>query len=282
MKGKGKVFAFVTFALGVLVFLQAPPLQAQTYTVLHNFSGSDGVYPWAGLISDASGNLYGTTEGGGPVGYGTVFELAYSNGTYTENVLYSFAGPYTGGAGADGASPYAGLIRDASGNLYGTTYGGGTYGNGTVFELVKSSGTYTEHALYSFGASNTDGEHPWAGLTRDALGNLYGTTYEGGASGFGTVFELALTPQAAIQNIVNQVNALDAQGALTAGQDGSLVKQLQHAIKMIDAGKINGAIGNLESFITEVNDLYNSGVLTESQYNDLFTAANSVVTQLQQ
>ena len=94
-------------------------------------------------------------------------------------------------------------------------------------------------------------------------------------------FSAATTPQGATQVIVTQVNSLLAQGVINKGQDNSLVNQLQHAIRMMNAGKINGAIGNLESFISEVNDLYNSGVLTADQWNELISAANSVITELQ-
>ena len=100
-----------------------------TETVLHSFgNGTDGASPFAGLIFDAAGNLYGTTSAGGTYGTGTVFELTGGR----EQVLYSFKSRY----GADGATPYAGLIFDAAGNLYGTTYWGGNYGDGTVFELT--------------------------------------------------------------------------------------------------------------------------------------------------
>jgi uncharacterized repeat protein (TIGR03803 family) len=149
--------------------------------VLYSFSGSDGAYPYAGLIADASGNLYGTTYFGGANGEGTVFKMTPSG---TETVLYSFSG-------SDGAYPYAGLIADASGNLYGTTHGGGanvSFGidYGTVFKLTPSG---SETVLYSFSGSS-DGGFPYAGLIADASGNLYGTTYQGGADGFGTVFKL--------------------------------------------------------------------------------------------
>jgi len=159
-----------------------------TYTesVLHTFNYTDGANPYTGVLMDSSGNLFGTTYSGGTGGYGTVFELVNSSGTYAETVLYSFADK------PDGAYPKAGLIMDSSGNLFGTTYFGGTYNFGAVFELVKSSGTYTETVLYSF-AANADGAYPQAGLLMDTAGNLYGTTSQGGpgsANGLGTVFEL--------------------------------------------------------------------------------------------
>ena len=157
-----------------------------TYTekILLNFNYTNGGYPYAGLIMDSSGNLYGTTYFGGTYGGGTVFELVNSGGTYTENLLYSFT--YK----TDGASPYGALIMDSAGDLFGTTNRGGTSGYGTVFELVNSSGSYTERTLYSF-AGSSDGAYPQAGLVMDSAGNLYGTTTSGGGtSNAGTVFEL--------------------------------------------------------------------------------------------
>src|ERR1017187_2524690 len=157
-----------------------------TETVLHSFTdGADGSLPSGNLIMDADGNLYGVADYGGnsscsnvghPSGCGTVFKLAPS-GTLT--VLYSFTG------GSDGADPSGGLIMDATGNLYGTTWGGGAYGYGTVFKLDSSG---KETVLHSFQSS--DGSGPSSGLIMDAKGNLYGTTYSGGAYGKGTVFKL--------------------------------------------------------------------------------------------
>jgi uncharacterized repeat protein (TIGR03803 family) len=168
-----------------------------TEKTLHNFgaSATDGESPLAGLIMDAAGNLFGTTGGGGDAlvcglgSCGTVFELANSPAGYTEQILYEFTG-------SDGAGPVASLIMDASGNLYGTTAYGGAYGFGTAFELIRSSGSYTETVLHSFGGTSSDGVMPVASLLMDAAGNLYGTTKMGGSAtacggyGCGTVFEL--------------------------------------------------------------------------------------------
>jgi uncharacterized repeat protein (TIGR03803 family) len=132
---------FVAICLFSLISLESQPAHAQqaTETILYGgFSSATGEYPcdFGSLVMDASGNLYGTTEAGGTSGVGTVFELVNSSGSYSEKVLYSFTN-----SGGDGLYPIAGLIMDASGNLYGTTLEGGTSGDGTVFELVNSSGT---------------------------------------------------------------------------------------------------------------------------------------------
>ncbi len=161
--------------------------------VLYNFgNGTDGIYPYASLIFDTAGNLYGTTQQGGTYSVGTVFALTpTAGGGWTEKVLYSFCSQPDC---TDGADPSAGLIFDVAGSLYSTTYYGGSYGpygGGTVFELTpEAGGSWTEQVLYSFPTTGTDASHPDAGLIFDAVGNLYGTTYYGGTSGWGTVFEL--------------------------------------------------------------------------------------------
>ena len=148
------------------------------FTTLHSFDGSDGASPWAAVILDGSGNLFGTTSGNSLSGPGTVFRL---DGSGTLTTLHSFDG--TGG------QPYGDLIRDASGNLYGTTYTGTPpfLGSGTVFKL-DSAGNLT--TLHSFNSPN--GANPYASLILDASGNSYGTTSEGGSIGFGygTIFKL--------------------------------------------------------------------------------------------
>ncbi len=163
-------------------------------TVLYSFTGkSDGASPVAGLTADKAGNLYGTTTAGGANGNGTVFELAVptvTGGKWAEKVLHSF------GTGSDGTVPVAGVTFDASGNLYGTTSAGGTYGYGTVFRLVPATPSWKETILHHF-ELQADGGVPYAGLVFGGK-NFYGATSDGGAGGAnggGTVF--ALSPTAA-------------------------------------------------------------------------------------
>jgi uncharacterized repeat protein (TIGR03803 family) len=133
-------------------------------------------YTYAGVTLDSSGNLYGTTVGGGAYGLGTVFELTRgSKGRWTEQVLHDFEG------GNDGEAPYASPVLDTAGNLYGTTRYGGVSGNGTVFELTLTNGKWTDRVLYQF-TGGKDGSQPWSGLILDATGNLYGTTLDEGIS----------------------------------------------------------------------------------------------------
>jgi len=173
--------ALTLAVLSALLLIAARPAHALTESVLHSFAnnGTDGYEPYAGLAIDPKGNLYGTTHMGGPFNAGTVFKVTPKG---TETVLYSFTG------GTDGAYPFfAGVVRDKAGNLYGTTSSGGVNNLGTVFKLTP---TGTETVLHSFANDGTDGSVPLAGLVLDKTGNLYGTTYAGGASGAGTVFKV--------------------------------------------------------------------------------------------
>ena len=207
--------ALVVMIAQVIVATQSA--QAQTYKVLYSFTGgADGRTPIAGLVGDAAGNLYGTTvDGGDPTcdlnpGCGTVFKLDTSG---TETVLHTFTW-------ADGTHPVAALVRDASGNLYGTTIWGGDstcyvpYGCGTVFK-VDTTGKYTVLHTFTGGA---DGVGPEADLIRDAAGNLYGTTYQGGASDRGTVFKLDTSGAERVRHIPGAHPA----GALVRDAAGSV------------------------------------------------------------
>jgi uncharacterized repeat protein (TIGR03803 family) len=147
-------------------------------------SGYAGAYPSTALTLDASGNLYGTAEGGMFDG-GIVFELVANEGGWTHKTLYNFRN-----AGEDAFAPASPLIFDRAGNLYGMTDYGGVYNNGTVFELVpQADGRWAEKVLYSFN-NNGDPYQFVGGLVMDSSGNLYGTTGRGGAYDGGIVFEL--------------------------------------------------------------------------------------------
>jgi uncharacterized repeat protein (TIGR03803 family) len=191
--------AFAT-ALAVILALGSvsPSAQAQTLTVLYRFTGgADGENPVAGVVRDAAGNLYGTTGCNFCVsGFGSVFKVD-KNGK--ETTLHSFTG------GTDGGNPNASLVRDAAGNLYGTAFSGGAFGGGTVFK-VDTTGDFT--VLYSFAAYPNDGEAPFAGLIRDAEGNLYGTTSSGGVYFDGTVFKLDASGNETVLHSFNGTDGL--------------------------------------------------------------------------
>ncbi len=206
------------------VYELSPPAQpsgAWTESVLYSFKDlTDGYFPQGDLVFDSAGNLYGATQFGGGKGTncnslygycGTVFELSPPNSegdSWTENVLHSFAGATEASATGDGAAPNGGLVLDSEGNIYGTTYYGGSViglcdggvggtGCGTVFELTPPSGMggeWGETTLYRF-RSNPDGGNPDGGVVLDEMGNLYGTTVGGGDNGNGTIFELEHPPE---------------------------------------------------------------------------------------
>jgi uncharacterized repeat protein (TIGR03803 family) len=194
MRGKklslGLTVVFATFALATLTMATRAPAQVAT---LHSFNPNtkDATYPDSSLTFDKAGNLYGTTRIGGAYNDGAVFELVpKAGGGWSEKLLHSF-----NPNGKDGVNPYGGVVVDPSGNLYGTTYFGGTYGFGTAYELVhQPSGAWVEKILHNFNDTGTEGEYPAAGLVFDAVGNLYGTTVLSSPGGLGTVFELKRGP----------------------------------------------------------------------------------------
>jgi uncharacterized repeat protein (TIGR03803 family) len=178
------------FGLGV-VYQLAPkgPGAAWHYTMIHAFTGGDdGATGSAGrLLVDEQQNVYGVATVGGEHGVGTVFRISPSPGQgWTFTTLYSFQGE------PDGVFPYGGLVRDANGRFYGTTYYGGEHGDGTVFRLSQRAAGWREEVLYSF-TGEEDGAYPISHLVLGPNGSLYGTTSEDGAPGCscGTLFQLS-------------------------------------------------------------------------------------------
>jgi len=170
-------------AVIVVALLATTAWAASKEQLVHVFNGHDGGGPEASLVFDAAGNLYGTATGGGTFGFGTVFKLTRgTSGKWSETVLHNFES-------TDGQYPYCGLVFDAAGNLYGTTHYGGANGYGTVYKMAFANGTWTQSVLHSFNSS--DGDGPDGLLVFDGAGNLYGTTYFGGANNSGTIFKLS-------------------------------------------------------------------------------------------
>ena len=181
-------------------------------TVIYSFKAlKNGVFPMSPVIFDSLGNLYGTTDQGGAHGYGVVFELSPQGTSWTETVLYSFAG------GTDGADPDGVLIMDPAGNLYGTTYQGGTGNNGTVFELSPSGGNWTEQVIY-----NTP-NGVVTGVTMDTAGNLFGAG-DSSVAGDSAVFELSPNGQGGWNSTVIYTFASrpEVAGTLTLDSVGNL------------------------------------------------------------
>ncbi len=192
--------------------------------VIYPFPASpDCSGPIAPLISDENGNLYGTASNGGSGNHGCVFKLSrQSDGRWSETTLYSFSG-------SDGAFPYAALVFDNSGNLYGTTVRGGTYDGGIAFELSPApDGEWVETVLHSFGGQG-DGFAPRSKLVFDANGNLYSTTEFGGSRRGGTAFKLSPAAvgwtEAVLYDFPGKIagpNGAFPAGGVVVSQDGSV------------------------------------------------------------
>ena len=178
-------------------------------TALGAFNSDDGTSPGSTLVQGVDGNMYGTAQNGGTNGgWGTVFKITPSG---TLNALFSFAN-------INGAFPVAGLVQDTDGNLYGTTYSGGTSNAGTVFKLT-ADGAFT--SLYSF-TGGTDGGNCYAGLLLASDGNLYGATENGGAYGLGTIFRISPDGGLVTQAHFDGYQGANPEGTLIQGNDGAL------------------------------------------------------------
>jgi uncharacterized repeat protein (TIGR03803 family) len=219
MDSKGNLYGTAAQA-GIgrgIVFEMSPPSPGKSgwlFTTLHTFHGNDGEEPYARLVFDPVGNLYGTTRfGGGGINEGVVFRLspaAPGRTTWTESVIYRF-----GSASDDGFKPLAPVAFGEDGALYGTTSQGGPRGSGTVFKLTPSSkvGTWQETILHAF--SDTDGGGPVAGVAFDAAGNLYGTSFFGGR--YGEAFKLTPPAKGLTEWPLTAVHYFDSSGAPPEG-----------------------------------------------------------------
>ena len=157
-----------------------------TQTVIHAFTGEDdGSGPGARVTVDGAGNVYGMAPTGGAYGLGTIYKIRQGqNGAWVLKVIHAFTG------GADGATGSAGRMILRHGDLYGAATTGGTYGSGVVFELTPTQvGEWDFRTIYSF-RGQPDGSFPYGALLFDASGNIYGTTYYGGANNIGAVYQL--------------------------------------------------------------------------------------------
>ena len=228
MLGTGRHRGFVNSPFGrwagvLIVIVPAIAAQAQTETVLYNFTGGlDGALPYAGLVMDRAGNLYGTASAGGskscPGGCGTVFKLSPHGSGWILSTLYAFQG------GADGQAPLAPVLIARDGTLYGTTFAGGgsscvtEFGNGcgTVFRLrpqpnrcAAISCPWMETVVYRFSGGADGGNPDMGSVVLDTSGNLFGTTQIGGSAGQGTVFELTPSNGSWTQTVIHSFSGSD-------------------------------------------------------------------------
>ena len=249
-----------TYGAGVVFEISS----AGVYTTLYNFTGgADGDRPYASLIRDSAGNLYGTTQLGGDTQYGTVFKLEPSG---VESVLHSFTS-------AEGNEPLSSLVRDRFGNIYGTTFSGGPVNTGGVFKLTP----HGDCTFLHYFDGGVDGALPYAGLTLDANGNLFGTTYVGGSNNKGVVFEISSSgSETILHNFIggndgaNPYSPLirDAQGNLygTTGRGGSTGNGT--IFKVTTAGVETV----LHSFATQEGSFLTGGLLRDTSGNLYGTA----------
>lgn len=327
----------IAAALFLLTLLLLLPVQAQTFTVLHRFSGSDGEYPYSGLTIDAAGNLYGTTSRGGSNQSGVTYELKHAGSGWTESILHNFGSgsdgtvPYAapvfgpsgilygttslGGSGngvvysmhpqanvciavscpwvesllwtftgSDGSSPdYGTLTFDQSGNGYGTTQFGGTQNNGTVYEISRQGQQWTETVLYSFGTGQNDGTWPMHNVVFDRAGNMYGTTYQGGTGGGGTVFELSPSGSGWTEQIIANFPSgsgtqagliIDSAGNLYGATDG--VGTSSGEVFELSPSGGSWTLTTLHSFVTNRFDFGPAGNLVMDHNGNLYGATYSL------
>ena len=186
---KGNVYGTTTeggtYGIGTAFELMPNGQGGWSESLLYSFTGgADGSAPSSGLTIGSAGRLYGTTSLGGLKNTGTVFEITPTLDGWIQNVIHSF------GDRIDGQNPMGGVTFDTFGNLYGTTFDGGSIGFGTVFELTPTGGDWSEAIIHRFNPASGDGTNPSAPITIDSTGTLYGVTPSGGAYGSGTAFRL--------------------------------------------------------------------------------------------
>jgi uncharacterized repeat protein (TIGR03803 family) len=206
------------------------PAQAQTFAVIHTFSGTDGANPEAGLTLDRAGSLYGTTYGGGRYNSGAVFKLRRGGSGWVLNPLYAFT------VHSDGEFPDSAVTLGTNGSIYGTASQGGTNGDGTVFHLTPDVSApksvispWTETTLLSFGSGS--GTYPRSRLVFDQAGNLYGTTQGVSSCGQGTVYQLTPSGNGWTETILH---------CFTGAEDGTYPAA---GVVLDNAGNIYGTTG---------------------------------------
>lgn len=249
---------------------------SQTFKTLYAFdpaNGSDGYDLLAGLTQAGDGNLYGTTEGGGSNAYGTLFGVSPGGGLTFSHSFTALAWNGTYWSNADGNTPMGPLTLGSDGNLYGSTYYGGAYGNGVVFRMAPGGGLILVHSFGNFSVSSTDPYNPCTGLVQGTDGNFYGFTLGGGVNGYGTVYQM--TPAGAL-SVLYPFGWSDPAGgsgklpALAQGADGDLYGGTFGAIFKITPGGALTVLNTSNQLVAPMvqgldGNLY--GVASGGQYN---------------
>ncbi len=265
-RGMRALWAF-TVAL-TLAAAASTVAQAQTYSVLYSFApGAHGADPWSGVVLDNAGNIYGTTDQGGDygtqctyLGCGLVYEFSPAG---KETVLHKFTNTKS-----DGFWPTFGtVLRDASGDIFGTTVYGGPGANGIVYELKK--GAKKETILHTFPSQSGDGAAPECGLIQDAAGNLYGTTFAGGASGelsAGTVFKITSTGEESVLHSFNGNDGFGPVAGLVEDSAGNLYGTASSGgsagwgtVFKISAAGVFSVLYTFQGYLTEDGGLASAG-----------------------
>ncbi len=216
IQGKdGKFYGISTLPDGGNLFQIDISSGTPAYSSVHQFDSISGNLPAEDLIQGSDGKFYGTTQKGGNMGFGTVFQLDTSGATPSYTVLHNFDGGH-------GASPRAGLIQGSNGKLYGTAYYGGFYNAGTVFQVDMSGPAPIYTVLHEF--DRTDGGYLDSGLIQGKDGNLYGTTYYAGITDQGTVFQIDISGTTPLLTVLHEFDGITGglPGALILGSDGDL------------------------------------------------------------
>ena len=207
------------------IFELSPSGSSYQYKQIYAFQGApnDGSSPQAGLLLASNGTFYGTTFSGGKHYEGMVYALTPSgSGGFAETPVYSFNGPKK-----DLADPASPLIQDGSGNIFGTTYGGGAKYYGGVYKLTPSGPAFKESVIYSFKGGKKDGRYVRTGLAIDPSGNLFGTDYQGGLKYYGFVYELSPTgsknyKEAILINFADAFGGGYPEGGVSVSAGGTL------------------------------------------------------------
>jgi uncharacterized repeat protein (TIGR03803 family) len=240
---------------------------AGTLTTIYSFCSqtncADGSTPFAGLVLGTDGNFYGTTEGGGSNGDGTVFKVT-PTGTLT--TLHSFDS-------TDGALPRAGLVQGTDGNFYGTTEAGGADNDGTVFKVTPTGKFITLHSFDS-----TDGANPFAGLVQGTDGNFYGTTDKGGANGDGTVFRITTSGTLTTLHSFDFTDGANPFAGLVQGSDGNLYGTASQGgtdgLGTVFKITISGKLTTLHSF-ADTDGLFPTAGLVQATDGNFYATASS-------